>query len=593
MPTYQQTGVDICELITAGMTSSGKYTRTRRRNGSTWEVLTSAVYLRTDFEATLAEYRQMVQAGLSTVDIDMWKAEKMSKAEELMLECEEIEEFQKGLAEAQPRHREARADFFATQAANLTPPMNRDVMEKMMAFKMSLDSNHKPTLRSWGDLKKKLLPHCAAAENLLDLIQQTEHFRQTRQASPAIEHFQMLHNLRSRQVYLKPLLLEQAFVMDLGRQQLTSCQARGVADADLLLLVLKGVFDSYQALSTKDRPRGTNTDLSQGPYRLTLDDARMIVQDVIEPEVKSWDDNCRIREALESFKCVACVRKDCTTRYNFDKLFQHLLTRHAIYVAEGEDFDKLYRPFDHILNGNDFPWYTVEWPKNLPVAASHHFVSKEKKWLADAEVAYIPAVSFNTASAFHNRRCFDPPGIDKADLEGNLTYAAAKLRPTTLNVMCQMRIALQFAVDRFAIEHGTAKPSLSDFMACLPNLQEVNEDFTLTFSCGVCKQNPHTSIPQSAKHTRPESLTKLKEHFVKTHGSYAWIESLMHLPSDTQLASILIDTDEGLRKEKRATEERQASLTKNPRKKADPNAKMILQRPEAMAVFDELFPKST
>jgi hypothetical protein len=588
MPTYQQVGVDICELIPAGMTSSGKYTRTRRRHGSSWDVLTSAVYLRTDFEATLSEYREMVRAGIPTTDIDIWKAEKESKAQALMLECERIEDFQKDFVAALPRHRDARADFFAAQAANLTPPLSKDVMEKMMPFKMSLDSNHEPTLRSWGDLKKKLLPHREAAEKLLDLVKQMERYYRNCPASPAIQDFRRLHSLRSRQSSSKPLLSEQVFIINLGQQQLVSCKERGVADADLLILVLKGVFDAYERLPVTDRPRGTNMDLLQGAHRLTLDDARMIVQDVIEPEVRSWDDSLRVREALEKFKCVGCVRKDCTTRYTFDRLFQHVHEKHATYVAEGEDFHKLYRPFDHTLYGIGFPWYTVEWPKNLPIAAFHQPVSKEKKWLADAEVAYVPATSLSTAPAFSNRRLLEDPDIDTADFEGNLTYAAAKLRPTALNVMCQMRIILHYALGRFAIRHGTTKPSLTDFIACLPKLQEVNEDFTLTFGCGVCKQNP--DIPQSAMHTRPETLTKLREHFDKTHTTHDWTESLMDLPSDTQLARILKDSDEALRMEKRATEERQASLAKNPRKRADPNAKMILQRPEAMTLFEELFP---
>jgi hypothetical protein len=547
------------------------------------------VYLRSDFEAILSEYRGMVQAGASTIEIDNWKDEKRSKAREFMAQCTRIEDFQKDFATAQPRHRTTRADFFLAQAANLTPPMDKDVMEKMVPYKMSLDSNHEPTLRSWGDLKKKLLPLRGAAESLLDLVKQYERYQQTGQPSPAIQTFRLLHTLRSPQSTPGALLPEQAFVMNLGRQELRKCKDRSVADVDLLLLVLKGVYDSYQRLPMTDRPRGTNADSFQGTYRLTLDDARMIVENVIAPEVRSWDNGARSREALERFKCVGCVRKDCTTRYNFNMLFQHILHKHAVYVAEGEDFHKLYRPFDAALYGSHFPWYTVEWPRNLPVAASHQEVSKEKKWLADVDVQYIPAVRPQTTPAFLNRRPFENSNVAAADFEANLTHATEKLRATLLPVTSQMRIALQYALDRYAVIHGTDKPSLADFIACLPNLQRVNEDFTLSFGCGVCKQTP--DIPQSAMHTRPESLSKLKEHFDKTHSAHDWTVSLMDLPSDVQLAGILQDSDERLRKEKDATREREASLAKNPRKKADPNAKMILQKPEAMWVFDELFPR--
>lgn len=578
----------LCELIPAGMTSSGKYVRTRRPNHRAWEGLVRAVYLRSHLEAISSEYREKKRAGIPTVQIDAWKEEKRAKARAFMTQCRRIEDFQRVIADSQPRHRETRAEYFIAQAANLTPPLDKDVMGKMMAFKMSLDSNHEPTPRSWGDLKKKLLPHRAAAERLLELEQQNERYCRDRHASPAILNYRLLYNVKTSSSQPLP---EQVLVTNLGQQQLNRWQDRKVADADLVLLVLKGVYEAYQRLPVTDRPRGTNTDLSQGVYRLTLDDARTVIRRVIKPEVQGWNNNVRARRALDEFKCVGCVRKDCSTRYDFDEIFEHIHEKHATYVTEGEDFHKLYRAFDSALRVDNiyFPWYSVEWPKNLPIAASHHKVSKDRKWLADAEVPYITAAVSDPTPAFLNRKAFNHLGNLPGDFQGNLTYAAAKLRPTRLNSLCQMRLALQYALDRYAVAFGTAKPSLAAFIGCHPKLQAANEEFTLTFSCGLCRQNP--DIARSAIHTRPETLPKLKEHFEKTHGGHDWTLSLMDLPSDTQVTSILHDADEQSLKEKRATEEREASLAKNPRKKADPNAMMILRRPEAMAIFDELFPK--
>jgi hypothetical protein len=591
MSTFHQIGdVDIGELVPAGMTSSGKYTRTRWCENIRWVGLVRAVYLRSDLEAISSEYQEMVQAGFLAPEIETWVAEKRAGAQTLMAQCTIVEDFQKDFTAGQPRHREARAEFFAGQAVKLTPSLGKDVMERMTAYKMSLDSNHEPTLRSWMDLKNKILPHRAAAEALIELQQQNERYRRLGQLSPAIQNFRGLHNMRFRSSPSQSLLPEQIFVIELGQRHLSSCKDRAVADTDLLLLVLRGVFEEYQQMPAAKRPKGTNADLSQGVYRLTMDDARLIVQEVVQPEVRGWDDTFRVRESLQRFKCAGCVRKDCTTRYSFDAVFQHIHEKHATYVSEGEDFHKLYRPFDGSLYNIHFPWYTVEWMRNLPVAASHHLVTKERKWLADAEIAYVPATLPASASAFSNRRAVDSPDISAEDFEGNLMYAAAKLRPTNMKVLCQMRIALRYALDRYAVTNGVTKPSLADFIACLPKLQAVNEEFNLPFSCGVCKHNP--DIPQSAVHTRPETLTKLREHFVKTHQTHDWTLSFMDLPSEAQLAIILQDEDEKLKKEKRATMDRQATLFRNPRKKADPNAKMILQRPEAMAVFNELFPRT-
>ena len=578
------------DLIPAGMTSSGKYMRTRRSNGAYWEDSTRAVYLRSDLEALLSERQGMVQAGILSTEYLNWKAEKGAQAQALMAQCTHIEDFQKQVLADQPRHREARADFFVAQAANLDPPMSKEVMEKMMAFKMSLDSNHEPTLRSWNDLKNKLLPHRAAAKELLDRVRQNEEFRRLGVRSSAIQNFSQLHTLRSRSSSPKVLQSEQTFVINLSQKELSGCKDRAVTDADLVLLVLKGVFDAYQRLPAAERPRGTNYDLSQGTYTLTLDDARMIVQEVIEPEVQSWNNSVRSRETLQRFKCVGCVRKDCTTRYNFDGLFQHIHEKHAILVADGEDFHKLYRAFDNTPHDIKFPWYTVEWPKNLPIAASHHEVNKEKKWLADANVDYVTAALPETIPAFANREPFDNPDINPVDLTGNLAYAATKLQPTILTVNCQMRITLQYALDRYTVSPETPKPTLADFIACLPTLQTANEEFNLFFSCGVCKHHP--DIPQSAIHTRPDPLLKLQEHFQKTHSTtHDWPTSFMDLPSDTELARHLEEADEQLRKEKRVTEEREAGLVKNPRKKKDPMVRAVLQRPEAGRIFAELFPR--
>ena len=582
------------DLIPAGMISSGKYTRTRRASGTSgsgWEDPVRAVYLRPDLEAIQSESQAMDLAGISGAEYENWEAEKLAATQSLMAHCTRIEDFQTKYRADQPRHRLTRQEFFIAQAAKLSPPMSKDVLEKIMAYKMSLDSNHEPTLRSWTDLKKKLLPHRAAAEELRDLELQNKRYYILAVKPPAIQVFIQLHNLRSRRpaIDAKRLLPEQSFVIALARKELSKCKSRAVADADLVLLVLKGVFDTYQQLSVGERPRGTNCDMTEGPYQLTLDDATMIVHEVIEPEVRGWNDSVRTRETLERFKCVGCVRKDCTTRYTFDKLFQHLHDNHAIYVSEGEDFHKLYRPF-HDVNGYiNFPWYTVPWPKNLPIAASHHEVGKEKKWLADAEVAYIPLAPPEAASAFLNRRAFDNPDIDAIDFAGNLSYAAAKLRPTTLNILSQIRIALKYTLDRYTAESPLPKPILDEFIACLPKLQAANEDYNLTFNCGVCKRNPN--IPHSVIHTRPDTLVKLQTHFSKIHSAHNWTDSFLDLPSDTQLAKALEDADEELKREKRATEEREASLAKNPRKKADPTAKVILEKPEACKIFDELFPR--
>jgi hypothetical protein len=560
-----------------------------RHDPSIWESLTAAVFLRKDLRLIVSEYESKSQVDMSADQLEAWKDEKRKKARDLMRACEGIENWCITVAADQPRHRRARREFFEAQAANLTPPMSKDVLAKTMAHKMALDSNREPTQRSWSELKNKILPLRAASEELLDLEQQYQRYRNTGVESPAITRYRQLHTLRSRLAIMDtPLLPEQAFVIKLARLALRACKDRGTADADIVLMVLKSVFCTYQLVPDDEKPQGTNTDLTVGTYKLTLDDAKMIVDDVIEPWVKDLEDKDRTREILGKFKCVGCVRRDCTTRYTFAKLFEHIFEKHAIYVSEGEDFHKLYRPFDEIRRIT-FPWCTVEWPKNLPVGASHHTVSKEKRWKADDDVPYEEAALPPDTAAFVGRHAFNNAAITAIDFEGNLVFAAAKLLQTKLDVKAQLRIILEYALERYSSVHGNVTPSLNHFMTCLPKLQAANDLFTLNFNCGACKRG--ADIPASATHFRAENFTKLKEHFDKTHGKEKWTEGYLDLPSDTELVELLQASDEQSEKEKQATEKRNATLVKNPRKKASMKAQTILQRPEASAVFDELFPK--
>ncbi len=326
-------------------------------------------------------------------------------------------------------------------------------------------------------------------------------------------------------------------------------------------------------------------------YELTLDDARIVIEKVIEPEVKSWNNPRRTTAALQSFKCAGCPRKDCKTRYSFVKGFEHIHGTHAKYVGEGTKFAMFAKPFPRYSGHDTFPWYTTPWPRNLPLVASHHEVNRQAKWFPDANIPYVSAREPSTVSAFANRAVYNILSVLASDFDGNLVFAARELQPTVLSSESQTRIALQYALDRYATVHGTQKPVLGDFTACFKNIQDANRKFDFRYRCGYCARQ--TSVPRTTKFIKsPVHFHELEEHFEKKHAGYDWTIDLMDLPSGEQLLDLILDGDNELKEKQELVRAREAAAKISLRKKPCPKAKVVLSTPTSMEVFDRLYLKT-
>jgi hypothetical protein len=323
-------------------------------------------------------------------------------------------------------------------------------------------------------------------------------------------------------------------------------------------------------------------------YKLTLDDARAVVDQIIEPEVKGWNNPRRTIVALHSFKCAGCPRKDCNTRYSFLKGFEHIYATHAKYVGEDTKFYMFAKPLPRYPAPETFPWVTVPWPRNLPLVASHHTVSRQDKWIPDADVPYVPAKKHSTVSAFANRQAYDEQSIQASDFEGNIVFAASKLSSTDLGTDCQTRIALQYALDRYATVNGMQKPSLKDFTASFKKIREVNVQFDFRYRCASCSRQ--TSIPRTTKFIKaPVHFVELEAHFEKKHENRDWTTDMMDLPSGEQLLDHMMEGDAALEAQKAEVREREESVKNSLRKKPCPKAQTILNKPTSMSVFDTLY----
>ena len=309
---------------------------------------------------------------------------------------------------------------------------------------------------------------------------------------------------------------------------------------------------------------------------------------MLEPEVASWNDSSRKIVALESFKCSGCPRKDCKTKYTFVKGFEHIYTAHSQYVGEDYEYSMFAKPFPR--QGTDqFAWYTTIWPKKLPLVAAHQAVTREEKYSPNEPIPYVPAKAPNTTSAFSGRRAADTFSPAADDFAGSLVYAAKQLCSTRLSSDVQTRIALQFALDRYAIVHGSEKPKRTLFTNAIKEVKGVNSTFDFRYRCSTCAQQPNAA--QTTKFIKsPVQFQQLEEHFNKKHSDMDWTVAMMNLPSDTQLLDNITEADAKLEDDKTKIAAREKARAATTRRKQCGKSKVTLDATPAMDVFDVLFP---
>jgi len=208
--------------------------------------------------------------------------------------------------------------------------------------------------------------------------------------------------------------------------------------------------------------------------------------------------------------------------------------------------------------------------------------------MPDADVPYVCAKEASVISAFANRIASDNPSIPASSFEGNLVFAARELQPTILSSESQTRIALQYALDRYATIHGSQKPVLAEFTACFKNIQDANRKFDFRYRCGHCARQ--TNVPRTTKFIKsPVHFHELEEHFDKKHVGYDWTVDMMDLPSGEQLLDLLRESDANLKKEQDSVRAREAAAKISLRKKPSPKAQVVLSTPTSMEVFDRLY----
>lgn len=540
-------------------------------------------FMKSSYAKLEFEYLSLLHDGADPDKISSWWRRKYDANMQYMIQVASIHSWDKDRCSQTKDLRSIRIKFFQNKLAELEPPWNSALLERMAAYQKAIGGCRLPTERMWENLKHKIIPHKAQAEMLISYHEQTIYSR-----GPLIQLFRRLHNHRSvrreERKYFRP---EQLFVIELGRREFARCIDDSIADADLVLLFLKNVWESFQQSS--NRPMGLNHDGTTGPYQLSMDDARMLLEEIVEGKIPRLSQ--RGGQVFQCLKCAGCSRSDYTKLWSFQECLEHIAQTHAQVVGEGSEFWRFATPYpqdyEHENRSFRFPWYTVPWPRCLPFLAAHQEMAEAGRWSPDADIPYRQLQPRPSRSAFMDRIACDD-GLEILDFRGHLIYAAKMLNGVRLSSQCQTKIILRYAFDH----HQRAQvdpPTFESFILAIPFLQEANPTLDFRFRCGLCIQEGRVNR-RSRQVKFNISMDLLRAHWEAKHPGYKsdWFQNLINLPSDSEVYDLIVDSDQRLYEEQKAIRVKMSKRSSNG-KKSCLKGSVVLGAEFAMERFSRLF----
>lgn len=463
---------------------------------------------------------------------EAWVEEKAENNRLLMESIEAMETYVE-----QERRRKAlevqaikaqRIEFFKERAAKMDPPLSIEALNLLPKYLLAIDIQKLPSERSWRELRPKLEADRAKAEERLRLEAEEKKTHLPRQGLQASSQYS--EKVLRRKEFKTP---EQTFILGLAGKviaELGEKVASGtLSHVDFIPFVFRRVYDAYQQIPDECKP----VDDDGRPYRLLMDDARMIHKERILHFISRWESSkCK---AAVQLKCPGCKRKEGCRRHSFEDLIYHILT-HTTRVGTLSYF----RPQPH--TPSSIAWCNLEWPKNLPILATHRVVSGEWDPNDGSDPIQAPNVLPNVVRNAFERRCVaignEPP---RCDFVKNLVHAASLLQGTTLAGKFMTQIAFKYAVDRHI---GTGSEAfvpikvLHDLPVALlrANVRGLFE----RFRCHKCVDMDGRDRCGKRFATNAHSLGELTAHYLEAHEHSSWTVNMFHFPPAEDLWDELV-----------------------------------------------------
>ncbi|KAL9112452.1 MAG: hypothetical protein Q9227_003294 [Pyrenula ochraceoflavens] len=571
----------LLNLIVGAQFSSGKYQRQQEydEESHTWgqPSTTKTVFLKSDITKISQEYD-----SVPAEEREAWEERKIAELADRRKAIAKLQKWKWEVPGEERSHRQARSDYFEREASKLDiAPL---VLKKMLPFKDALNSNRPPTPKSWEQLKPKLFSALPIVKRILEIDRRSTYenhpmlsiHHHAGNLPPDLQEYLTIHERRKQRK-----APEQRQVLDLANQILSHVVDKGCADEDLVILVLNNVHDTW------------NSPANPSPVirHLLMDDALMIIQLVITPFVQGWDDRKRAKLALESFRCPGCPRNDCKTVYKFEDLLAHIHVKHSCYGGVDENYHVLRAPFENKYTDHRFPFYTVDWPRSLPMLPYHQTAERKIKWDPNERPRYVQAPIDSTESAFLGRQAVPCHGSSEDDFGDNVLHAAQVMHPSTISAECKTKIAIQYGLDCF-FQGGTS--SQLPLSALKDAFRKVSSDTKAGLPFKHRCLNCVRSLEDNKFARTPQPFQVLVEHFERKHADpqqlgYNWVTELLHLPSDVGLLQQILKADAALDAKKEEVRLKQAARSKTPRKKPVSKAALTLGTPQSMDLFERLY----
>ena len=504
-------------------------------------------YERSAIAHAIQEIDTFLKANPDTDEQNAWFAVKSATRDKNMKELQNIEQWvelwRQKKSDSNKGFKETRAAYYKQKALTMEPPLELAAIIQMRPYLRAISIPKPPSEKSWLSLKKKLYEERDEAEKL-EVIKKEE--------PEVVEQW-----LRKKREYVKlserrmyNSLPEQSFVLALADKVIKKfglgSGRPSIADRDIVHVILRGVYTEVHQLSESELPKDKDR-----PYRLLMDDARLVYQKKIEPIFSGWRDYPRGRAAAE-LKCPGCNRCGSKTVWIFEELFKHIYERHVQPVgAPSKDFSVWRINPKELPPLTVFPWCRIEWPLNLPMLGTHQ--KRNGRWDPKDDSGY--QVSSNNRVLYHDAfrsRCASSRlGPPPEKFVENILYAADRLRGLSLPAHFRTQIAFHFALHkwRFSADvnagHSPAFSVLDTLQLAL--VRRNHDDLFENFRCLACCQQ--AGVGHNNKFaSKDQAFGELIHHYQYTriaswHSEKDWATKLLRFPRSEDLSAALYQSE--------------------------------------------------
>lgn len=467
---------------------------------------------------------------------EAWFAKKKENNRVLVEKLQGIETY----VEADKQHKAVRARllkadriaFFRARALLMDPPLSPEALDMLPKYRAAIEINKPPSERSWQELLPKILADRAKAEGRLladaKTVEDSETLRKLIDEYRIAEENRM-HNTTPEQVFV--LALADKVIAELG----ASLAAGKVAYVDFVPLVFRNLYEAYDNKHDTGKPGSYDG----RPYRLLLDDARMVYNQRIMPIINSWFNPARIKEARE-LKCPGCKRKDSHRLHSFENLMHHIYSTHRSGIGSLSYFNT---PPETLPPRTGIAWFRLEWPRNLPILASHHEVTGEWDPNEVSEYKHVPILPPRILShAAFTGRCVsnddDPP---RGEFLKNVVHAATLLVEAPLADNFKTQIVFKYALDKYRKAHPASNDPRTDvpveILTDLPTvlIRAGVRGLFEGFHCRSCSMDERRPRRNNKFVEKSQTLGDLIKHYTAVHKVSKWSEYMFKFSSDEEL----------------------------------------------------------